>query len=143
MWRRSDGSSKRFMAWTAMKVPRPWLGKLRELSGWALLARIAGGEFSWWYGRGRRVGFATERVMRGADGGEVAEKERRYGQLWRPQCSVSGKTIRAQCTWSHLAASNREGGESADEEGPQGSGKQREREEREKLMRGIHFIGFA
>ena len=74
--------------------------------------------------------------MRGADGGEVAKKERRYGRLWQPQCSVSGKTIRLQCRWARLAVTRGEGGSAgarrdAGEWGPcVGAGSERERKER-------------
>jgi len=72
MWRSSDEGLRRCGAWTARIVPQSWREKAREGFGRALLAGIAGGELSRRYGRERHVGFAIERAVRGADGGEVA-----------------------------------------------------------------------
>src|SRR6266540_3858611 len=68
-WRPSGDQLRRCGTRTVRSVPRPWRKKAREVSGRASLAGIAGGELSRRYGRERRVGFATERAVRGADGG--------------------------------------------------------------------------
>src|SRR6266508_3404842 len=72
MWRPSSGRLRRCGTRTVRSVPRPWRKKAREVSGRASLAGIAGGELSRRYGHEQHVGFATERAVRGADGGEVA-----------------------------------------------------------------------
>ena len=60
------------MAWTARNAPRSWWEEVRESSGWALLAGLAGSAVASGMGAAQGVHFATERVVRGADGGEVA-----------------------------------------------------------------------